>query len=140
MAQAIQNEIAFDLGFINRLVTRLEPHLDDYPEKPQPVAVFGHYPKFPTKNYVSWPLQANRSQSLGAEAFADYLRADILNIVLGRRVLRPPAPAELEQARRASLKVQPCSASGSVFREAESVAIVLEPDGPGRSLTLPQDN
>jgi len=140
MAQAIQIKTAYELGFINRLVTRMEPLLVGDPEKPQPVVVFGHYPEFPTKNYVSWPLQANRSQLLGTRAFADYRQADILNVVLGRRVLRPPDPAELEQARRASLKVQPWPASDAVFREGESVVMVLEPDGPGRSATLPQDN
>jgi hypothetical protein len=50
MSQAIQIKTAYDLGFINRLVTRLEPLLVDNPEKPQPVVVFGHYPEFPTKN------------------------------------------------------------------------------------------
>jgi hypothetical protein len=140
MAQAIQIKTAYELGFINRLVTRMEPLLVGDPEKPQPVVVFGHYPEFPTKNYVSWPLQANRSQLLGTRAFADYRQADILNVVLGRRVLRPPDPAELEQARRASLKVQPWPASDAVFREGESVVMVLEPDGPGRSATLAQDN
>jgi len=140
MAQAIQIKTAYELGFINRLVTRMEPLLVGDPEKPQPVVVFGHYPEFPTMNYVSWPLQANRSQLLGTRAFADYRQADILNVVLGRRVLRPPDPAELEQARRASLKVQPWPASDAVFREGESVVMVLEPDGPGRSATLAQDN
>ena len=140
MSQAIQIKTAYDLGFINRLVTRLEPLLVDNPEKLQPVVVFGHYPEFPTKNYVSWPLQANRSQLLGTKAFADYRQADILNVVLGRRVLRSPAPAELEQARGAALKVQPWPSAGAVFREGQSVVLVLEPDRPGGLVTHPQGN
>ena len=140
IVQAIQIKTSYELGFINRLVTRMEPLLDGDQDKPQPVVVFGRFPQFPVQEYVSWPLQATKSQLLGTDAFAEFRQPDILNVVLGRKVLRPPAPAELEQARRAALKVQPWPSAGAVFRDGQSVVLVLEPDRPGGSVTRPQAN
>jgi hypothetical protein len=140
MTQAIQIKTVYELGFINRLVTRIEPLLVGDPDAPQPVVVFGGYPKFTLNNYISWPMEVNLPQLLSTDAFAEFRQVDILNVVLGRRVLRPPFPAESEQARRAASLVQPWPGSGAVFREGRSVVIVLEPEGPGRSVTVPQGN
>jgi hypothetical protein len=137
MTQAIQIKTVYELGFINRLVTRIEPLLVGDPGKPQPVVVFGRYPKFTLNDYVSWPVEVNLPQLLSTDAFAEFRQVDIFNVALGRRVLRPPVPAESEQARRAASLVQPWPGSGAVFREGRSVVIVLEPDGPGRSVTVP---
>lgn len=131
IVQAIQIKTTYELNFINRLVTRIEPLLDGDQNNPHPVVVFGRYPQFPVENYVSWPVQANQSQLLATDAFAEFRQTDILNVALGRSVLRPPAPAELEQARRASLKAQPWPSSEAVFREGRSVVVVLEADRPG---------
>ena len=138
IVQATQIKGAYELGFINRIVTRMEPLLDGDLKNPQPVVVFGRVPQFPIQEYVSWPLFAHRSQLLNTDAFAEFRQTDILNVVLGQRVLRPPTPAELEQARRASAKVQPWPAAGAVFREGQSVVVVIEPDRPGGSVTRPQ--
>lgn len=140
IVQATQIKTAYELSFVNRLVTRIEPLLDGDEENPQPVVVFGRYPQFPIQQYVSWPLLANKSQLLATDAFAEFRQTDILNVVLGRRVLRPPVPAELEQARRAAWKVQPWPSAGAVFREGQSVVVVFEPDRPGGSVTRPQDH
>jgi len=140
MTQAIQIKTVYELGFINRLVTRIEPLLIGDPDKTQPVVVFGHYPKFTLHNYVSWPIEVNLPQLLSTDAFAEFRQVDILNVALGRRALRPPVPTESEQARRAASLVQPWPGSGAVFREGRSVVIVLEPDAPGRSVTVPQGN
>ena len=138
MTQAIQIKTVYELGFINRLVTRIEPLLVSDPDKPQPVVVFGHYPSFALNNYVSWPIEVNLPQLLSTDAFTEFRQVDILNVALGRRALRPPVPAELEQARRAALKVQPWPSAGAVFREGQSVVVVFEPDRPGGSVTRPQ--
>jgi hypothetical protein len=140
MTQAIQIKTVYELGFINRLVTRIEPFLVGDPDKPQAVVVFGHYPKFALHNYVGWPIEVNLPQLLSTDAFTEFRQVDILNVALGRRALRPPVPAESEQARRAASLVQPWPGSGAVFREGRSVVIVLEPDAPGRSVTVPQGN
>jgi hypothetical protein len=138
IVQATQIKGAYELGFINRLASRMEPLLDGDLKNPQPVVIFGRYPQFPIQEYVSWPLFAQKSQLLNTDAFAEFRQTDILNVVLGQRVLRPPTPAELEQARRASAKVQPWPAAGAVFREGQSVVVVIEPDRPGGSVTRPQ--
>jgi hypothetical protein len=140
MTQAIQIKTVYELGFINRLVTRIEPLLVGDPDKPQPIVVFGRYPKFTLNDYVCWPIQVNLPQLLSTEAFAEFRQVDIFNVALGRRALRPPVPAESEQARRAASLVQSWPGSGAVFREGRSVVIVLEPEGPGRSVTAPQVN
>jgi len=121
-------------------VTRIEPLLVGDPDKPQPVVVFGHYPSFTLNSYVSWPIEVNLPQLLSTDAFTEFRQVDILNVALGRRALRPPVPAESEQARRAASLVRPWPGSGAVFREGRSVVIVLEPDAPGRSVTVPQGN
>jgi len=140
MIQAIQIKTVYALGFINRFVTRIEPLLVGDPDKPQPVVVFGHYPKFTLHNDVSWPIEVKLSQLLSTNAFTEFRQVDILHAALGRRAMRPPVPAESEQTRRAASLVQPWPGSGAVFREGRSVVIVLEPDAPGRSVTVPQGN
>jgi len=95
----------YELGFINRLVTRIEPLLVGDPDKPQPVVGFGHYPKFMLHDYVSWPIEVNLPRLLSTEAFTEFRQVDILNVALGnvalgRRALCAPVPAESEQASR----------------------------------------
>ena len=95
----------YELGFINRLVTRIEPLLVGDPDKPQPVVGFSHYPKFMLHDYVSWPIEVNVPRLLSTDAFTEFRQVDILNVALGnvalgRRALRAPVPAESEQASR----------------------------------------
>jgi len=68
----------YELGFINRLVTRIEPLLVGDPDKPQPVVGFSHYPKFMLHDYVSWPIEVNLPRLLSTEAFTEFRQVDSL--------------------------------------------------------------
>lgn len=138
-SNAIQIKSAYELGQINRIAARVEPLLtnsttDHPPTDHTPLVIFGMYPKFNSKDYIR-TITVNASDLVDATAFASYRQVDILNQILGSRRFRPPTASEVAQARQAAAKAQPWPAPGSVFREGETIVVVLEPDRPGGDVT-----
>jgi len=131
---AIQIKTAYNLGIINRIVSRIEPLIESRKNDSTPIVIFGEYPKFNTGDYIK-SRSVDRSELVDGTPFVAYRHVDILNQVLGRRLFRPPTSAEVAQARQAASKVQAWPAPDSVFRNGNIIVVVLEPGRLGGPFT-----
>ncbi len=135
-ANAAQLKTTYELSMINRILVRVEPLLGERKQGRRPIVVIGRYPPFRVRDVVRWPSRMDAPHLLRTEAFADYRQPELINFMLGRKLVRSPSPQEKEHAIGAAAAVAPWPSADAVFLDGESVVVALQRFGQDVPVTL----
>ncbi|WP_432785278.1 glucosyltransferase domain-containing protein [Cyanobium sp. BSA11S] len=123
---AAQLKTTYELSMINRILARVEPMLGDHEDDDHPIVVIGRYPPFKVSDFVRWPSRMDAPHLLSTEAFAHYRQPELLNLLLGRRLVHSPSPAERDSAIRAASGVATWPSASAVFLDGRTVVVALQ--------------
>jgi hypothetical protein len=124
---------AYEMNFLNRIVTRAEMVMNGPGPKPRPFVVAGHYPPFTSSLYVRHPL--TNSAEVHAPAFEVYREREILNFFLGRDAVRLPTEGEVALALESMKGRSPWPSAESVYLVNDILVVLLEAYKPGLVIT-----
>jgi hypothetical protein len=124
---------AYEMNFINRIVTRAEMVMSAPSPSPRAFVVGGHYPPFTSSLYVRHPL--TNSAEVQSAAFEVYREQEILNFFLGRDAVRLPTEGEAARAVESMRGRAPWPSAESVYLVDDILVVLLEAYKPGLLMT-----
>jgi hypothetical protein len=129
----------FDLGKINRVVTRLESVIPDLYQRQLPVVVVGELvvTKEQTERLKRYPNDLYRAYVI-TETFVAYRQVELLNFFLGRDAVTGPTQTQSDAALVSQQGRRPWPAPESVYEQDGVIVIILESYGPDVPVTWPQ--
>jgi hypothetical protein len=136
---AVALKTSFDLGKINRIVTRLESIVPDLCGRQLPVVVVGQlaFTGEETERLKRYPNNLYKAQ-VREETFKPYRQVELLNFFLGRDAVSLPTQAQLDAALVSQQGRRPWPAPDSVYEQDGVIMILLEPYGPDVPVTWPR--
>lgn len=123
----------FDLGKLNRIVSRIETVVPDLYARSRPVVVIGHL-RMENQRFKRFTNAGNYSQ-FNTESFQVYRQVEILNFLLGRDVFVYPTNEQRDAAFASAQSKQPWPADESVSLENGVVTVLLEEAKTGVPVT-----
>jgi hypothetical protein len=126
----------FDLGKINRIVTRVESVVPDLYRQQLPVVVVGELAltQEQTERLKRYPNQLYRAQ-VTTETFVAYRQVQLLNFFLGRDAVTWPTQTQLDAALVSQQGRRSWPAPESVYEQDGVIVILFESYGPNVPVT-----